>query len=84
MPRKKITFEDSITELESVIKKLENENITLEEAIKEFEVGVKAISSCRSSLSKAEGKLTELLEGEDGEYIETVLGLSVESIRGGE
>ncbi len=38
----------------------------------------------RSALSRAEGKITKLFAGADGEFIEKSLGISMESLTGGD
>ncbi|MBD3314617.1 MAG: exodeoxyribonuclease VII small subunit [Chitinivibrionales bacterium] len=82
-PRKK-TFEQALNELESVIEKLEGDELTLDEALSGFENGVKLIRTCDTHLKSAEGKLRELLKSEDGEFIEKVLGITLDSVVGGE
>ncbi len=84
MARKKLSFEQALTELETSISALENDTIPLDEAVDQFEVGVKAVKECRNALSRAEGKITKLFEGTDGEFIEKNLGISMESLTGGD
>ncbi len=58
------TFEESITELENIVKTLEDGECTLEEAVKLFEQGVKLASECHSVLDNAEQKIKVLTESE--------------------
>ena len=59
---KKIDFESSIKELESIVKKLEDENINLEDSVKSFETGINLVKECQKQLEKAELKVKELLD----------------------
>ncbi len=81
--RKKMTFEDALDELEKSIEKLENGDLTLEQALAYFEKGIELIRHCDTQLRKAEGKLRELLEGENGELIERVIGPDFKTLLGG-
>ena len=59
---KKIDFESSLTELESIVKKLEDENINLEDSVKSFEEGVNLVKECQKQLQNAELKIKKLLD----------------------
>ena len=59
---KKIDFESSLKELESIVIKLEDENINLEDSVKSFEAGINLVKECQKQLEKAELKVKELLE----------------------
>lgn len=74
------TFEASMNSLEEVINTLEDENLSLDHAVAQFEDGVKAIRSCQKALSNAEGRLTELMKGEDGALVESLLGLTLDTL----
>ena len=54
---KKIDFESSLKELESIVKKLEDENINLEDSVKSFEAGINLVKECQKQLEKAELKV---------------------------
>jgi len=58
---KKIDFESSLKELESIVSKLEDENINLEDSVKSFEAGINLVKECQKQLEKAELKVKELL-----------------------
>ena len=64
MPRKKsITlFEDSLVELEQLVERMEQGDITLEESLKSFERGVTLTRTCQKALQEAEQKVQLLLE----------------------
>ena len=59
---KKIDFESSSKELESIVKKLEDENINLEDSVKSFEAGINLVKECQKQLEDAELKVKELLD----------------------
>ena len=65
---KKIDFESSLKELESIVEKLEEENINLEDSVKSFEEGVNIVKQCQKQLQDAELKIKKLLD--DGSSIE--------------
>ena len=58
---KKIDFESSLKELESIVEKLEDENINLEDSVKSFEDGVNLVKECQTQLQNAELKIKKLL-----------------------
>ena len=59
---KKIDFESSLKELESIVKKLDDENINLEDSVKSFEAGINLVKECQKQLEDAELKVKELLD----------------------
>ena len=59
---KKVDFEASLKELESIVTKLEDENISLEDSVKSFEEGVILVKECQKQLQKAELKIKKLLD----------------------
>ena len=67
---KKQTYEESMKELEQVVKDLESGDLTLDESIKKFENGMKLSKYCSSLLEDAEKKISVLIEKENGEFIE--------------
>ncbi len=75
MKIEKMSFEESITKLEEIVKELEDENISLEESMKKFEVGIKLSSNCLKRLNEAEGKIEELTRSEDGKLVTRELDL---------
>ncbi len=72
----KLTFEQSLTELESVVDRLELGDMQLEESLELFERGVTLIRDCRTRLTSAERKIEELTESMNGELETTELDLS--------
>jgi len=71
------TFEQSLDELEKIVKQLEDGDLPLEESLKLFENGVKLSRECRERLSNAERRIEVLMKDTDGNF-------SVESIEAAE
>lgn len=86
MPEKteSLTFETAIKKLEDIIAGLEKDDLTLDKALKNFENGIKLMRTCENHLKNAEGKIKELLKGEDGALVEKVLGATLDSLNSGE
>lgn len=57
-------FENKLEQLEKIVARLENNEISLDEAIKLFEDGVKLSNDCRKILETAEQKIKTLTECE--------------------
>ncbi len=70
MARKKtsIDFEKSLTELESLVERLEQGDLTLEESLKTFERGVALTRACQAALKQAEKKV-EILTTRGGHAV---------------
>jgi exodeoxyribonuclease VII small subunit len=62
----KKTFEQTMEELEQVVRQLENGDIPLEESLDLFEQGIKLTKSCQTMLDSAEKKVSMLVAGENG------------------
>ncbi|HLD16610.1 MAG TPA: exodeoxyribonuclease VII small subunit [Coxiellaceae bacterium] len=60
---KALSFEQSLTQLEKLVSKMESGQLPLEQSLKHFEQGVKLIGECQTVLSKAEQKV-KMLSGE--------------------
>ena len=68
------TFETSLTELETIVAKLEAGDLPLEVSLALFEDGVKLVRDCRSRLNNAERRIEVLMSGEDGELTTADIG----------
>ena len=55
-------FEQALTELESIVEKLEHGELSLEESLLQFERGIALARSCQDSLKQAEQKVEILLQ----------------------
>lgn len=64
-----ITYEEAITQLESILKELEDDGCTLEESLEKFKKGMELYQYCNGLLTKAEGEIKTLLENDNGEII---------------
>ncbi|WP_191602480.1 exodeoxyribonuclease VII small subunit [Marinomonas algicola] len=64
-------FEDKLSELDSLVKELESNQLSLEDALKAFEKGIKLSHDCQSVLTQAEQKVQILLEDKNGEHLQT-------------
>ena len=62
MTDKKKSFESSLNDLEKIVRKLEDGDLSLEESLKLFEDGVKLSRECRERLTNAERRIEVLLE----------------------
>jgi len=59
-------FEKSLTELETLVEKLEAGDLPLEEALRIFEQGIGLTRECQSALESAQARVDVLLKREDG------------------
>lgn len=55
-------FEDALAELEQLVNRLEQGDISLEESLKSFERGVILTRTCQQALQEAEQKVQILIE----------------------
>ena len=54
-------FEDSLSQLEQLVKEMEDGNLSLDESLKHYEKGVQLTAICQKALSEAEQKV-EILQ----------------------
>jgi len=59
------TFEEMMQQLESIVKALDDEQVSLEKSIELYEQGVKLSYACQMKLTEAEAKLTKLNSAEE-------------------
>ena len=71
MARKKasLDFEQSLADLQTLVERLENGELSLEDSLNAFENGIRLTRDCQSALAQAEQKVQVLLE-KDGELTE--------------
>ena len=67
------TFEQSLDELEKIVKQLEGGDLPLEKSLELFEAGVKLSRECRERLTNAERRIEVLMKDSNG-------NLSVENL----
>lgn len=58
MAKKKITFEESLENLENIVLKLESGEETLESTLKLYQEGLEASKNCKEILQQAKQKIT--------------------------
>ncbi|THB70358.1 MAG: exodeoxyribonuclease VII small subunit [Gammaproteobacteria bacterium] len=63
------SFEKSLSELEKIVEKMENGDLSLEESMKQFEKGVELTRVCQTVLDQAEQKV-KLLSTDEGDSSE--------------
>jgi len=68
---KTITFETALEELQGVVKKLENGELSLEQALQQFERGIKLTRACQERLIAAEQKVEILMKATADGQVET-------------
>lgn len=69
MAKKKINFEQSLSQLETLVEEMEQGDLSLEEALSRFEKGISLTSECQQALQSAELKVQELVE-KNGKILE--------------
>lgn len=60
-------FEAMMTELETIVKQLDSEEVSLEKSIELYEAGVKLSKACQDKLKEAEQKIAKLQEADTNE-----------------
>lgn len=56
-PIEELSFEEAMSELEAVVRRLENGQVKLEEAVQAYERGVKLKNICTEKLQNAKSKI---------------------------
>ena len=59
---KELTFEESLEQLETIVKKLESGELPLDEAITEFNNAMKLAKKCDEKLKSAEEAITKIVQ----------------------
>ena len=72
MKNQSITFEQSISRLEEIVRRMEHGEVSLEEALSLFEEGTGLVASCTKLLDEAELKVVQLSKGPDGAAVERI------------
>ena len=57
-----MSFEESLTELEGIVDKLEKGQLSLDESLMLFEKGIKLVRGCDMKLKSAQQKVEQLIE----------------------
>ena len=64
---KELTFEEALSKLELIVRKLESGNSKLDESIKLYEEGTSLVKYCSVTLDKAKQQIIDVT-GASGEY----------------
>ena len=59
-----VDFESTLKELENLVSKMEDGELSLDDSLKAFERGIELTRSCQSSLEKAELRIQMLTEND--------------------
>jgi exodeoxyribonuclease VII small subunit len=59
-------FEEALSKLEEIVKKMESGELTLDESLKAFEEGIRLSRLCAGKLDEAERRVEVLLKTEEG------------------
>ena len=62
---KKQNFEGTLSELQSIIRKLESDSLSLEKMVHLFEDGMKLMKICRSQLDEVQNRISTLVKEND-------------------
>ena len=65
MKDKEKSFEESLLELETIVKNLENGNVPLDDAIEKFNDAMKLANACDKKLKSAEELVSKILNNND-------------------
>lgn len=57
-----LDFEQSLTDLQNLVERLENGELSLEDSLTAFEQGVRLTHDCQAALAQAEQKVQILME----------------------
>ena len=62
---KKHNFEGTLSELQSIIQKLESDSLSLDKMVHYFEDGMKLMKICRAQLDEVENRISTLVKEND-------------------
>ena len=65
-----LTFEESLQRLEQIVSRLEAADISLDESLRLFQEGTRLSHICSGLLESIEGRITQLVESQDGKLLE--------------
>lgn len=66
----KRNFEQSLKQLEDIVRELESGDLPLEKAMKKFEEGIELSKYCAEVLDETEKKITLLMKNQEGNIYE--------------
>jgi exodeoxyribonuclease VII small subunit len=62
-----LSFEDALSELRTIVERLEQGETKLDDAIQAYERGAKLKAHCERKLKEAEAKIEQIRVGQDGQ-----------------
>lgn len=68
---KEVSFEEAMSELDNIVQKLENNQLSLDESISMYQKGIELSNYCSKKLDQAERKITMLVQDKEGNISET-------------
>ena len=84
MEELKLSFEDALRELDTVVEQLEAGRISLEDSLKLLARGVALADACDLTLATAEATIEQLVASEDGELVAHRLSYGDDDSEGGD
>ena len=66
MKKEKLTFEESMENLEQIVSELEKGDLSLDASVEKFKKGMEISNYCSDLLNSAEKSITILLKDKDG------------------
>ncbi|MDD3478033.1 MAG: exodeoxyribonuclease VII small subunit [Candidatus Izemoplasmatales bacterium] len=57
----KLTFEEAIAQLETIVKELESGQLSLQDAVQKYEEGMRLAKQCTTELERAEDVVVKLM-----------------------
>ncbi len=70
MSRKKMSFEESMTRLEEIVRAMERGDVALEESLKLFQEGTELVKDCQKLLDDAQLQVKKIMTAPDGSPVE--------------
>ena len=67
MTEKKISFEESLQEVQEIITRIEEGKLPMEDSVKQFEEGMKTLAALDEELKEMNRRLTVLQDGKEQE-----------------
>ena len=66
MAKKPMNFEQAIETLDGIVNRMNSGELALDESLKQFEQGITLIRECQQTLAKAEQKVQQLMQDDNG------------------
>lgn len=66
-PVSKMSFEEALAELETIVRQLEQGDVELEQSIAIYERGAALKKHCQARLDAADLKVKQIIQGQDGD-----------------